>query len=43
MTQKNKKVPGLFKDEYLRMPLHEWVGLKSKMYEFKKKKKSAKA
>ena len=35
MPQKNKKVPGLFKDEYLEIPIREWVGLRSKMYAFR--------
>ena len=32
MPWKNKKVPGLFKDEYLGIPIREFVGLRSKMY-----------
>lgn len=32
MPQENKKVPGLFKDEYLGVPIREFVGLRSKMY-----------
>jgi hypothetical protein len=35
MPQLNKKVPGLFKDEYLGIPIREFVGLRSKMYSFK--------
>lgn len=35
MPKKNKKVIGLFKDEYLGIPLREWVGLRSKMYAFR--------
>nr|XP_018912649.1 PREDICTED: uncharacterized protein LOC109040960 [Bemisia tabaci] len=32
MPCKNKKVPGVFKDEYLGIPIREFVGLRSKMY-----------
>lgn len=35
MPQVNNKVPGLFKDEYLGMPIREFVGLRAKMYAFK--------
>ncbi len=31
----NNKIPGKFKDEYLGIPIREFVGLRSKMYAFK--------
>lgn len=34
MPHKNKKVLELFKDEYLKIPICEWVGCRSKMYAF---------
>nr|XP_018906984.1 PREDICTED: uncharacterized protein LOC109036984 [Bemisia tabaci] len=35
MPWENKKVPGKFKDEYLGIPIREFVGLRSKMYAFR--------